>query len=284
VSARVLVVAGHDPSGGAGVSADREACARFGAAAECVVSAWTDQDGQRVRAVEPVPVASWLADARYALAEPVGALKSGLLPSAAAVRTFATLVDEARRAEDVPVVVDPVLAASGGEPFLDEEGLEALRAELIPRLVILTPNLPEAARLAGLPLEPLLDEPDARVAAAEALLARGAAAVLLKGGHARGESVHDLVLAAGDRPAWIRHERHAGRLHGSGCRFASAVAAQLARGTELTEAARRASHWLGELLGRSRGPRPESDARPVAADPNTTRPPAIESPNLRSWS
>ncbi|HEX6882044.1 MAG TPA: hydroxymethylpyrimidine/phosphomethylpyrimidine kinase [Planctomycetota bacterium] len=246
--ARVLVVAGHDPTGGAGVDADRAACARFGAEAECVVSAWTEQDGERVRAVTPEPVARWLEEARYALADPADALKSGLLPSAAAVQAFAQLADEARRARAVPVVVDPVLAASGGEPFLDAAGVEALLTELLPRRVVLTPNLPEAACLAGQPLEPLLTDPAARLAAAEALLARGAAAVLLKGGHGRDATVRDLVLSAGAEPVWIEHPRHPGRLHGSGCRYASAVAAQLARAVPLPDAARAASAWLGELL------------------------------------
>lgn len=248
MSPRVLVVAGHDPSGGAGVDADRAALAHCGAEAECVVSAWTDQDGLRVRSVEPVPVEQWLADARYALAAPVDALKSGLLPGAAAVRAFATLVDEVRRARAVPVVVDPVLAASGGEVFLDEAGIEALLAELLPRRVVLTPNLPEAAHLAGHALEPLLAGRDARLAAAEALLARGCAAVLLKGGHGHDPEIHDLVLAAGAAPVWLTHARHPARLHGSGCRFASAVAAGLARGLPFESAARAASAWLGELL------------------------------------
>jgi len=256
--ARVLVVAGHDPSfgkgrGGAGVDADRAACAHFGAEAECVVSAWTEQDGQHVRAVQPEPVARWLEEARYALADPVDALKSGLLPGAEAVRAFAMLIDEARWARPVPVVVDPVLAASGGEPFLDGAGVSALLDELLPRRVILTPNLPEAAQLAGQPLEPLLDDLDARLAAAEALLARGAAAVLLKGGHGREPLVRDLVLSAGAEPLWIEHPRHPGRLHGSGCRFASAVAAQLAHAVPLPDAARAASAWLGELLAAAAG-------------------------------
>lgn len=248
VRARVLVVAGHDPTGGAGVDADRAAITRFRGEPECVVSAWTDQDGRHVRSVRPEPSERWLAEARYALAEPFGALKSGLLPSAEAVQAFATLIDEARRARAVPVVVDPVLAASGGEPFLDESGIAALCSELLPRGVVVTPNLPEAARLAELPLSSLLADPDARIAAAEALLARGATAVCLKGGHGTEPRVHDLVLVARSAPVWVIHERHPGRLHGSGCRFASAVSAQLARGVPLPEAARRASLWLDELL------------------------------------
>ncbi len=249
MSARILVVAGHDPSGGAGVDADRAAAAHFGVEAECVVTAWTDQDGERVRSVEPRAALDWLEEARYALAAPIGALKSGLLPNAAAVRALATLIGELPREHSVPVVVDPVLAASGGEPFLDDEGIEAMFAELLPRGVILTPNLPEAARLAGLDLAPLQERSEAREAAARTLLARGARALVVKGGHAADALVRDLVLERDREPVWLEHARIPGaRLHGSGCRFATALAAQLALGTELARATEAAGRWLEELL------------------------------------
>ena len=250
MSIRVLVVAGHDPSHGAGVDADREAAWHFGVEAACIVTARTDQDGVRVRSVGARPAREWLAEARAELVAaeeaPFGALKSGLLPDADAVRTLARLVDELPRA--MPVVVDPVLAASGGEVFLDDAGIDALLAELVPRGVILTPNLVEAARLAGVELERLERERAAREAAARTLLERGASAVLLKGGHAAGEEVADLVLERGLAARWLVHPRVPGRLHGSGCRFASAVAAQLALGKELVPSTREAGRWVTELL------------------------------------
>lgn len=249
MSARILVVAGHDPTGAAGVDADRAAARRFGVEAECVVTAWTEQDGEHVRAVEPRPVDDWLEDARYALASPIGALKSGLLPGAAAVRALATLIDELAHARAVPVVIDPVLAASGGEVFLDDAGIAALQAALLPRRVILTPNLPEAARLTGFELEHLQARLEVRESAARALLERGCHAVVLKGGHAADAPVRDLVLERGCDPVWLEHPRIPGaRLHGSGCRFASALAAQLARSIPLDQAARAAGAWLTELL------------------------------------
>lgn len=249
MSARVLAVGGHDPTRGAGVEADRAAIERFGAEAECVVTAWTDQDGERVRALGAVDPREWLEEARYALAARIGALKSGLLPGAVAVRTLATLIDEIAAQRAVPVVVDPVLAASGGEVFLDDAGIAALLADLLRRGAILTPNLPEAARLSGLDVERLQTSGDARVEAARALLERGARAVVLKGGHAADSTVRDLVLERGGEPAWLERPRLPGaRLHGSGCRFASAVAAQLARGTPLEPAARAAGDYVAELL------------------------------------
>lgn len=243
----MLVVAGHDPSGGAGVDADRAAAAHFGVEAECVVTAWTEQDGTRVRALEPRAVEDWLEEARYALAAPLGALKSGLLPSGAAVRALATLIEELT--EPVPVVVDPVLAASGGEIFLDETGIDTLLAELLPRGVILTPNLPEAARLTRLELAHLQTSSEARESAARTLLERGCRAVVLKGGHASDSPVRDLVLERDHAPVWLEHARLPGaRLHGSGCRFASALAANLALRQPLPVAATTASSWLAGLL------------------------------------
>lgn len=253
---RLLIVAGHDPSyrggarGGAGIDADREAAERFGVVALGVVSAWTEQSAGRVHAVRARPAAEWLAEARRVLAEPVHAAKSGLLADAAAVRALAALADElARHHPAAPLVVDPVLAASGGEPFLDPAGIAALLEELAPRGVILTPNLPEAARLTGLALPALVAARAERLRAAGALLERGCRAVVLKGGHAEDDPAADLVLARGLAPVWLERPRRRGaRLHGSGCRFASALAAGLAKGEPLPAAAALAGTWLAELL------------------------------------
>ena len=244
---RLLVVAGHDPTSGAGVDADLEAARRAGVEATCVVTAWTDQDGERVRALGARPVEEWEREARAAFRSPVQGLKSGLLPGAEHVRALARLIDE--HARDLPVVVDPVLAASGGEPFLDAAGVGALLAELVPRGVILTPNLLEAARLTGIDFERLRDSRTARLDAARALLAAGCRAALVKGGHGAGDTVEDLVLERERPPVWLVRPRvHGARVHGSGCRYAALVASELARGAELVAAAEAAGAWLGELF------------------------------------
>lgn len=248
---RLLVVAGHDPSyrrgWGAGVDADREAAERFGVSAACVISAWTEQDGTRVRSVRARAAPEWLAEARAFAREPVHALKSGLLPDADAVRALCALVREL--GPRLPVVVDPVLAASGGEPFLDSAGLSALVEELLPLGVILTPNLPEAASLTGHELAALQLDRAARLAAAHELLERGCRALVLKGGHAHDEPAADLLLERGSAPLWLTHPRLPGaNLHGSGCRYASALASALALGHPLSTAAAQASAWLAELL------------------------------------
>jgi hydroxymethylpyrimidine/phosphomethylpyrimidine kinase len=288
---RILVVAGHDPSGGAGVDADREAAVYMGAEARCVVTAWTRQDGRRVAALGARDPADWLSEARAELAaEPPAALKSGLLPGASHVRALAVLIGElCGRSPDAPVVVDPVLAASSGEPFLDAAGIEALLLELAPLGVVLAPNLPEAARLAGVDLAALARDPRAggdpdagpRVRAAQALLARGAAAVVLKGGHGAEDPVLDLVLAAGAPPRWLGHARvaHAqsGGLRGTGCRFATALAAGLASGLPLAEAAARAGEWVAERIAAAARPL-EGAPRPL---PTPAPAPTLSPPDER---
>lgn len=246
---RVLLVAGHDPTQGAGIDADRQAVEAHGAEAVTVVTALTDQDGERVHGLGGRDPGAWLAEARAVLTPAPDALKSGLLPGADHVRALARLLDELHPA--IPVVVDPVLAASGGEVFLDGPGIEVLLAEVIPRGVALTPNLPEAARLTGLPEEHLQEDLEARVEAAARLIRLGASLVCLKGGHGHEDPVQDLVLAAGEPPAWAEHPRLAGRsLHGSGCRFAAALATLLAGGAGPLEAAREAGTWVAGLLAR----------------------------------
>ena len=270
-SARVLVVAGHDPSyragdGGAGVDADREAIEALGAEASCVVTARTRQESGAVHAIGARDPGAWLIEARAELARPdaapLGALKSGLLPGADHVRALARLLDQ--WPPELPVVVDPVIAASGGEPFLDDEGVAALLAELVPRGVLLTPNLPELARLAAADGERLERDPAARLAAARRLLELGPrprhadsarAGVVVKAGHGREDPALDLVLVAGVEPEWLAHPRHVGRgLHGSGCRFASALAAGLALGATPVEAARVAGRFVAaRIAAASRG-------------------------------
>jgi hydroxymethylpyrimidine/phosphomethylpyrimidine kinase len=245
--ARVLVLAGHDPSGGAGVDADRATCAHFAVEATTVVTAFTEQDGTRVSALRPRPSAEWGREARAALEPMPAAVKTGLLSNAADVRELVAVLALVPR--DVPIVVDPVLAASGGESFLDLDGPEWMRAELFRRGVILTPNLPELAQLSGARLAALEASPAARIVAAEALLARGLAALVLKGGHAPDRDATDVLLRAGRPPVLFSRARFPGRrLHGSGCRYASALAANLALGRDLVAATEAASAYLHGLL------------------------------------
>jgi len=260
----LLAVAGHDPSYvfeqgrgcGAGVDADREAAGHFGVACVTVVTAWTEQAEGRVEALGAVSPAIWLSEAvRYVreLGDTLGALKFGLLPGEAAVRAASQLVREARRLSPrLPVVVDPVLAASGGEPLLDAAGRTALIEDLMCQGLVLTPNRPEAYDLTGLPRSTRPED------LARALFRRmagrdeSARGLVLKGGHGGEDPVCDLCLAADGQLVESTHARRLGAsLHGSGCRHASAVAANLALGQPLAEAAAQAGAWLGALLARA---------------------------------
>ena len=237
----VGALGGVDPSGGAGLDADRAAARELGVELTAIVTAWTDQDASGVRSVEPRAVDEWLAEARGVRAS---VWKTGLLPTAAAVRAVAELASDSG-----PLVVDPVLAPTRGVAFLDEAGVAALRDVLLPAGPILTPNLDEAAVLAGLPRAEL-EQAEGRRAAARALLDLGAAAVLLKAGHGSEDPARDLVLEHGAEPLWIERPRLPGGIRGSGCRYATAVACELARGAALGDAARRAGELVAAAIAR----------------------------------
>ncbi|QDU66308.1 bifunctional hydroxymethylpyrimidine kinase/phosphomethylpyrimidine kinase [Engelhardtia mirabilis] len=248
---RVLVCAGRDPTGGAGIDADATALAAAGARAVCVVTTETDQDGRRVRSFAPRAAQLWRAEAEAQLERgDVAAVKFGLLCDGDALRAAGHLVERWAAPLGLPVVVDPVLAASGGERFLPARELPTFARELLARGVVVTPNTLEAAELSGLPRSDL-DLLDGRLAAARRLLAAGAGAVVLKGGHGAEDPVRDLILAAGRDPEWAIHPRIAGGgIHGSGCRHASFLAGRLAAGSALADAAREAGAWLRSLIER----------------------------------
>ncbi len=240
---KVLAAAGLDPSGGAGLLADAAALTWVGAQAYGVVTALTAQGARGAVAVEPVAPA-FLAAQIDALLEGGGerprALKTGMLGSAGNASLLASRFARGSLAR-LPLVVDPVLAASSGLPLLDTEGrppLEVLSA-LLERATLATPNWPELEALSG---RPLRGEAEA-VAAARALPAR---AVLVKGGHRDGAPVD--LLVRGRRVDRFPGRRRPGTSRGTGCRLASAVAGLLARGLPLAEAIRRAKRLVERYL------------------------------------
>lgn len=250
----VWILAGHDPSGGAGVDADAEAVQAAGARPVARITAHTDQDAGGVRAVRPRPPAAWGADLPAALADPrSGAFKFGLLPNAEAVRAAAGWV---RRCTDrgLPAVVDPVLAPTRGAAFLDEDGVAALLEELLPAGPILTPNLPELGRLAGVEPAALESRVEGRADAAQALCERGASAVVVKGGHGQEDPLRELLVRPGAEPlAWERPRLPGPGIRGSGCRFASFLAARLALGDALELAIPAAGAYLSQRIAAARG-------------------------------
>jgi hydroxymethylpyrimidine/phosphomethylpyrimidine kinase len=240
---RVLVIAGSDSGGGAGIQADIKTILALGAHASTAITALTAQDTLGVHGIHAVPDAFVAAQMRVVLRD-IGAdaIKTGMLGAASLIATVAETL--AADAPGIPLVVDPVMVAKGGAALLPDRAVGALRDILIPYATLLTPNAPEAAVLAGFAVD---DEAGLR-RAAEALLRLGAASVLVKGGHLSGDEVTD-VLASADGVAVFRSPRIVTRhTHGTGCTLASAVAAGLAQGLTLTEAVARGRAFVMAAL------------------------------------
>ena len=238
---RVLVIAGSDSGGGAGIQADIKTITALGGYAATAITAVTVQNTLGVTGVHPIPLQIIAAQARAVLQD-IGAdaVKTGMLGDAAVVELAARLLDEA----DAPAVVDPVMTAKGGAALLDPDAVAALKQWLVPRATLLTPNAPEAAALTGLAVE----TPDDLLRAGEALLALGAAAVLMKGGHLAGDRVVDLLVTP---YATTRYET--GRIdtrhtHGTGCTLASACATGLAQGLSVEAAVTRARDYVQQAI------------------------------------
>lgn len=225
----VLVFAGADPSGGAGIQADIQAIAALGAHPLSVVTALTVQDNDRVFALHPV-AASLVQQQAQALLNKIdiAAVKIGIVANRANAEAIAGIVRELRQSQpDLPVVFDPVLASGHGDALAVEDAVQAI-APLITIATLITPNLPEASALCE-----GKQEPDAQ---AESLLRRGCGHVLIKGGHGSADSnVINLWFTEGAARSWS-WPRLAGTFHGSGCTLAAAIAALLARGKPMEQA------------------------------------------------
>ncbi len=244
---RVLILAGSDSGGGAGVQADIKAVTMLGGFAATAITAITIQNTLGVHGVYPLPIDVIEAQAKAVL-DDIGAdaLKTGMLGSVEVVEAVAGLIDYAGA---VPTVVDPVMIAKGGSPLLEDRAVEAVRRLMVPRAALLTPNAPEAEALTGIAV---VDQ-DGQRRAGEALLAMGARAVLMKGGHVPGETVIDLLLTA-DGETVLESERIDTRhTHGTGCTLASACAAGIAKGLPLQTAVAEAWAYVAEAIRRAPG-------------------------------
>ena len=239
---RVLVIAGSDSGGGAGIQADIKTVTALGGYAATAITAVTVQNTLGVRAVHELSMELVQAQARAVL-EDIGAdaIKTGMLVNASIVEAVAELLDEAR---SIPGVVDPVMAAKGGQVLMSPLAVQALYALLVPRAALLTPNAVEAQVLTGREVANLDDQ--RRVG--EILLQQGAGAVLMKGGHVPGATVTDvLITPSGERLFEAPRVGHR-HTHGTGCTLASACATGLAQGLELEEAVARAFAYTAQAL------------------------------------
>ena len=255
---RVLAIAGSDSGGGAGIQADLKTFCALGCYGMTAITALTAQNTLGVRSIHPVP-ARMLRDQIDAVVEDIGvdAVKIGMLHSAELVRTVAEAID---RHALRPIVLDPVMLSTSGAKLIDDDAQAVLVRELFRRATLVTPNLDEAGLLVG---RPLASEADMEAAARE-MLAMGAPAVLLKGGHLAGDTVSDLLLARGAQPHWMRAPRIAtANTHGTGCTLSSAIAAHLALGAELPQAVELARAFVREALEAGAGVRTGAGSGPL---------------------
>jgi hydroxymethylpyrimidine/phosphomethylpyrimidine kinase len=249
----VLSVAGSDSGGGAGIQADLKTMLALGVHGMTVVAAVTAQNSLGVQGYWELPGEAVAAQLDSVLGDiGVDAVKTGMLASAELVSLVAARLSTV----DAPVVVDPVSVSKHGDPLLAADALEAVRTALLPVAAVVTPNLYEVRQLTGVEVTGTAD----LRRAADAVLALGPRAVLVKGGHLAGDAVDLLVTAAGDSYEY-RSERYDNRhTHGTGCTLASAVAARLACGDPLPEAVAAAKDYVtgaiahGFALGAGIGP------------------------------
>jgi hydroxymethylpyrimidine/phosphomethylpyrimidine kinase len=237
---RVLIVAGSDSGGGAGIQADIKAVTALGGYAATAITALTAQDTHTVHAIQEIPE-TFIAQQIAVVADDIGAdcVKTGMLHRRSVIECVAETLDA--HLAGVPVVIDPVMVAKGGARLLDNDTTGTLMSLLLPRATLLTPNLPEAEVLTGMTISTVTD----MERAAEALLAAGAGAVLLKGGHLEGPDLTDLLLDAdGGRHVFTGQRIDTRHTHGTGCTTASAVACGIAQGLALADAVARARDYV----------------------------------------
>ncbi|MBL8660436.1 MAG: bifunctional hydroxymethylpyrimidine kinase/phosphomethylpyrimidine kinase [Rhodospirillales bacterium] len=259
---RVLIVAGSDSGGGAGIQADIKTVTALGGYAATAISALTAQNTLGVNGIHDIP-ADFVALQMRLVLDDIGAdcIKIGMLHRPDVVAAVCDVLDGL--SNRVPVVVDPVMIAKGGDSLLTAEAMSAVKARLIPLATVATPNLPEAAALAGIAsVDP--------AELAQAVLALGPDAVLVKGGHGVGATVVDL-LVGGHRPAvrFASERIETPHTHGTGCTLASAIATGLAQGMDLAAAVGRARAYVVEAIrtapGFGHGHGPLNHAHTVAA-------------------
>ncbi|PLP59361.1 hydroxymethylpyrimidine/phosphomethylpyrimidine kinase [Mesorhizobium loti] len=241
----VLIVAGSDSSGGAGIARDVETVAAFGLRTCLAVTAVTVQTHDAVERVEQMPADLIAAQMRAAFAaNAIAAVKIGMLGDADAVTAVASVL--ASR-PPLPAVLDPVLASTSGRALLPLEAIETLKRRLMPLCTLVTPNLPELALLSG---KTVATDEVSIIGQAGSLLESGVPALLVKGGHGDGDRSVDLLLRAGAKPSRFKARRLDVRLRGTGCMLASAIASGLGLGDDLPTAVGKAKDYVfGKLSG-----------------------------------
>lgn len=245
---RVLIIAGSDSGGGAGIQADIKAVTMMGGFAMTSVTAITVQNTLGVQGVWPVPVAA-VIDQMQAVLSDIGAdvIKTGMLGSAPLVEAVAEALGT--HAAGIARVIDPVMIATSGHRLVEEKAVGAIRAELVPQARLVTPNAPEAEVLTGKAVETL----DGQRRAAERLLELGAHGALVKGGHIPGQVIHDVLQTTTGEWIFEGPRIETSSTHGTGCTLASAIAALLGQGASVPDAVERARAYLIGAIRAAKG-------------------------------
>lgn len=252
---RVLIVAGSDSGGGAGIQADIKAVSALGGFAATAITALTAQNTQGVFAIHPVPPA-FVRQQMDLVLDDIGAdcIKTGMLASVAIIEAVAASLDS--HGGHIPLVVDPVMVAKGGAALLADDAARALTELLVRRAAIITPNIPEAEVLLGRPIAGIADMDRAALD----LLSLGCGAVLLKGGHLDGDDLVDVLARPSGLTRFTGSRIGTRSTHGTGCTMASAIACGIAQGLELEQAVARARIFVRRSietapgLGHGHGP------------------------------
>ncbi|SDR83897.1 bifunctional hydroxymethylpyrimidine kinase/phosphomethylpyrimidine kinase [Bradyrhizobium canariense] len=252
-----LTIAGSDSSGGAGIQADLKTFAALGVYGASVITALTAQNTTGVSGIHQVPPDFITAQIDAVFSDlDVKAVKIGMVAQGAAIDAIAAGLT---RWSPGHLVLDPVMVATSGDHLLAADAVDALRTKLIPRAVLITPNLPEAAALLE---EPVAASETAIASQGKRLLAMGCGAVLIKGGHGQGAESIDYLFGSHGTMALAAPRVATGNTHGTGCSLSSAIAAGLAKGLDLETAVRRAKTWISAAIaeadrlgvGRGHGP------------------------------
>lgn len=246
MTAIALTIAGSDSGGGAGIQADLKTFSALGVYGASVITAITAQNTKGVTAVEDISTAIIAAQMDAVFSDlDIKAIKIGMVSRTDTIRTIA----ERLRSQPQPVFLDPVMVATSGDRLLQEEAIETLRSELLPQATLATPNLPEAALLTG---TGIATDRAAMLKQAEMILALGAKAVLIKGGHGTGSKSIDLLMDGGRPQEFSMPRIETKNDHGTGCTLAAAIAAHLALGLPLTDAVGLSKDYLQGALAAGR--------------------------------
>ncbi len=247
IRGRVLVVAGSDSGGGAGIQADIKAVMALGGFATTAVTALTAQDTHGVHGVFAAPPDFVALQMRLVL-DDIGAdaFKTGMLADVQTVQAVARVFAEY---PDIPLVLDPVMIAKAGHKLIDEDAIATLKSDLLPLAALITPNAPEAETLAGISIVSLDDQ----FRAADVLLRMGVRAVLLKGGHLDAPEITDVLATADGVQVFAAPRRVTRHTHGTGCTLASAIATGLAQGRSLEESVSRGHAYVQAAIAAAPG-------------------------------